>query len=127
MRMNGVVCRIRAEIDGVKYEPGAIKASEAEQIQKWTGYDIRKWELAVVGESDVLALKGLLCLERFRRGEHTKFDAVDIEDLDSVTADFYDERGRKVTVKLDDDGKPVLVKNQAVLLFDGEEDDAPFD
>lgn len=126
MRMQGVVCRIRAEIDGVKYEPGPIKASEAEQIQKWTGYGIREWEMAVVGENDVLALKGLLCLDRFRRGEHPKFADVEIEDLDSVTADFYDEKGRKVTAKVDEDGKTVVVKGQSVLLFDGEEDDAPF-
>lgn len=122
MKINGIVCRLRAEIDGVKYEPGPIKASEAEKITAWTGLGIREWEMAVISENDATALKALLVLDRFRKGEHVKFADVDIEDLDSVSADFYDERGRKVTAKVDGEGKTVTVNGQSVLLFDGEED-----
>ena len=126
MRLNDVICRIRAEIDGTKYELGPIKGSEAEKITAWTGYSLREWEVAVVGEDDILAAKALIALTRFRTGEHVKIDQVEIEDVDTIKADFYDEHGRVVTAKVDtDSGKPVLVGGKPVLLFDGEESETP--
>lgn len=122
MKINGVVCRIRAEIDGTKYEPGPIKASEGERITSWTGMSVKEWEVAVVSEDDPSALKALICLDQFRRGEHPEWSKVDIDDLDSVTADFYDEKGRLVRAKLDENNKPLVVNGAPVLTFDGEED-----
>lgn len=124
MRINGVIGRIHAQIDGVKYEPGPIKASEADKITGWTGYSLREWEGNVVS-TDPLALRALIALDRFRKGEHVKISDVDIEDIDSCDADLKDEHGRVLSLKQDPDGKPLIVGGNPVLLFDGEEDPAP--
>lgn len=124
MRCNGKVCRIHATIDGQVYEPGPIKASEAEQITKWTGYGLREWE-GQVANGDPLAARGLLALVRFRKGEHVKMADVEIEDVDSIEADLLDPDGRRVTMLMDNDGEPELRKGKPVWLFDGEEDEDP--
>lgn len=122
MRVNGKVCRLHVIVDGTKIEPGPIKASEAEKLTAWTGYGLREWEAQVSG-GDPLAVRALLALMRFRTGEHVRISDVDIDDVDSIEAELRDERGRVVTVKLDDQADPVVVNGQPVFLFDGEEDD----
>ena len=127
MRINDTVCRLRVEVDGTKIEVGPVKASEAEKITAWTGYTLREWEIKVESGGDSLALKALLALVEFRKGEHTrKLSSFDVEDMDSVKAEFVDERGRVVST-LWKDGEPVVENNAPVLLFDGQrEDGAPF-
>lgn len=125
MRVNGKVVRLRAVIDGTKYEPGPIKASEAEKLLGWTGYKaLREWELRA-SDGDPLACRALLALMEFRKGNNVRFADVEIEDVDSCAGDLVDAQGRVMTWKLDDDGDPVLVKGLPVPLFDGEEDPDP--
>lgn len=124
MRINGVICRIHAQVDGTKYEVGAIKASEADKLAGWTGYTLREWEGNLV-DGDPLAARGLLALMRFRKGENAKISEVEIEDLDSVEADLLDPQGRKITVDMDETGKPKMVKGSPVFLADGEPLDPP--
>lgn len=125
MKLGTVVARIHAQIDGTKIEPGTIKASEAEKITGWTGYSLREWEVKLVGEGDPLAARALLALMEFRKGTHVRFSDLDVEDVDSIDADFYDDSGRKVDVKVDDDGNPVLDGGKPVILLDGEPVDPP--
>ena len=124
MRCNGVICRLRGEVDGVKYDVGPIKASEGEKITAWTGYDVREWELHLT-DADAMAAKGLLALYEFRAGRNVKFSALEIDDLDTVDFDLYDERGRKVSIEKADDGKPLIGKDGVTWLFDGEPLDPP--
>lgn len=125
MKFDGMVFRIRAEIDGTKYEPGPIRASEAEKLSAWTGYELREWEARLVS-GDPLAAKALIALERFRQGNHTaKISDVDITDVDSIDAEFVNDRGQVLTFKEDDDGNLIKVKGKAVALLDGEEPPGP--
>lgn len=126
MRINDTVCRVSAQVDGTKYDVGPVKASEAERITNWTGYGLREWEAKLVEEVDPLAIKGLLMLFAFRAGEHRKFSEVEVEDMDTFSADLIDERGRRVTILTKNDGTPVLEDGKPVLLFDGEPD-SPLD
>jgi hypothetical protein len=125
MRIGERVCRVRAVIDGVKVEPGPIKASEAEKLLAWTGYGtIREWELRT-SDGDVLGCRALLALMEFRKGNNVRFADVDIIDIDSICADLVDDRGRVVTVALDDQAEPVMRAGKPVWLFDGEEEPDP--
>ncbi|MGZ6836779.1 MAG: hypothetical protein ACXVGE_13065 [Blastococcus sp.] len=121
MKLNGMTFRVVASIDGEVYEAGPINSAEAEKIQAWTGYGVREWEGKLVDESDPLAARGLLGLMLFRKGENVRFGSVVIDDVDSIEAEFQDTEGRVLSVKLDDDRKPVIVGNAPVLLLDGEE------
>jgi hypothetical protein len=125
MRINGKACRLHAIIDGTKIEPGAIKASEAEKLLAWTGYNnLREWELRVT-DGDALACRALLALMRFRDGEHVRIADVDIEDVDSIEADLRTEDGQVATLAVNDDGEPMVVKGELVWEFDGEPVDPP--
>ena len=121
MRANGKVCRIYAVIDGTKYEPGPISAKEADRLTAWTGYSLREWE-GEVANGDPLACRALICLTEFRKGNHVRFDDIDIEDVDSIEADLKDDRGRRLSQKIEN-GQVVMRGNQPVWLFDGEEDE----
>lgn len=125
MRCNGVICRLKGEIDGEKFDVGPIKASEGEKITAWTGYEVREWE-GKLTNSDPLAARALLALFQFRSGTLAKFSAIEIDDLDSVDFDLYDPAGRVVSIDVDDEGKPkVNSKGQPIFLFDGEPLDPP--
>lgn len=125
MRVGGTVVRLRAVIDGVKIEPGPIKASEAEKILAWTGYkNVREWEIRA-SDGDPEACRALLALVEFRKGNHVRIADLDIDDVDAIEADLFDELGRVLSWQLDEDGDPVLVKGQPVPLLDGEPLDPP--
>lgn len=125
MNANGRICRLHAVIDGTKYEPGPIKASEAEKILGWTGFEaLRQWE-GEVANGDPLAARALIALMKFRQGEHVRFGDIDIEDVDSIEADLRDEDGRVLSTKMDEQGRPVVRAGKQVFLFDGEEDTDP--
>ena len=125
MRIGQHVFRISAVIDGTKIEPGAIKASEAERIEAWTGDPLRKWELKV-SDGDALACRALLALMEFRQGNHVKIADVDIDDLDGIQADLKDEHGRALGLLKDDKtGEPIVRKGEPVWTVDGEELDPP--
>lgn len=120
MRVGGTVVRLRAVVDGVKIEPGPVKASEVERILGWTGYrSLREWEVRA-SDGDPLACRALLALMEFRQGTHVKWDSVDIDDVDGIEADLVDDRGRVLSWQVDEDGDPVLVKGEPVPLLDGE-------
>lgn len=126
MRCNGVICRIKAEIDGTKYDVGPVKASEADKIAGWTGYTFTEWEVNLVDEGDPLAARAVLALFRLREGQRdVKFSDVEIEDLDSIDADLYDPQGRKVSIKRDEDGRVIRERGNVIFLFDGEPLDPP--
>lgn len=121
MRIGEHVFRVSAVIDGVKIEPGPIKASEASKLEAWTGASLREWELSVAN-ADPLACRALLGLMEFRKGNHVRIDDIDIDDVDGITADLRDEHGRVLGVKQDDaTGEPVLRKGKPVWLADEEE------
>lgn len=119
MKLDSVVCRLKGEIDGTKYDLGPIKASEAEKVEGWTGYSLKDFE-AKLWDGDVQAARAVRALMEFRSGTLSRFADVDIDDVDSIDFDPYDPQGRKVTLSRDDQGKPVIEKGLAVFLFDGE-------
>jgi hypothetical protein len=121
----GIVARIHAQIDGVKYEPGPIKASEGETIAGWTGYSVKEWELHLVLESDPLAARALVGLTRLREGEKPRFAALEVDDVDSIEAEFRDDSGRLVEFVRGEDGLPTVKNGQLVVLVDGEPVDPP--
>lgn len=124
MRINGLRIQVRAVIDGTKVQAHPIKASEAEKILAWTGYDnLQELEIRA-SDSDPLACRALLALLEFRKGNHVRFAEVDIEDVDGIEADLYDETGRVVTFATGPDGKYVVEDRKIVLLFDGEREPA---
>lgn len=125
MNANGRICRLHAVIDGTKYEPGPIKASEAEKILAWTGLKtLREWE-GEVANGDPLAARALIALFRFRAGEHVRFSDIEIDDVDTIEADLRDEQGRVLGTLQDDRGRPIVRNGKQVFLFDGEEDTDP--
>ena len=122
MRLNGTVFRLFATIDGKVYEPGPIKASEAQKITAWTGYGVKEWEAKLVDEADPLAACALVGLYLFRAGDNVRFSAIEIEDVDSIQASLRDEQGRTMTVKLNETQDGVVrVNGNPVILLDGEE------
>lgn len=126
MRLNGLVFRLHATIDGKTFEPGPIKASEAQKITAWTGYGVKEWESKLVDESDPLAAAALVALFAFRTGENVRFTAVEIEDVDSIEATLRDEQGRVLTLKINEAQDAVVRRDgQPVILLDGEEYDPP--
>ena len=120
-----MVFRVHAVIDGKPYEPGPIKASEAEKITAWTGYGLKEWEVKLVGESDPLAARALLGLFEFRKGENVRFSALEVDDVDSIDADFKNDAGQVLAFKIGEDAKPVMKAGEPVILLDGEEYDPP--
>lgn len=126
MRLNGQVFRLFATIDGKAYEPGPIKASEAQKITAWTGYGVKEWEANLVDNSDPLAAAALVGLVAYRAGENVKFSAIEIEDVDSIEATLRDDQGRTMTLKLNaaQDGVE-RVNGEPVILLDGEEATRP--
>lgn len=124
MRCNGIICRIHAQVDGTKYDVGPIKASEADKLAVWTGYPLREWELRVI-DGDPLASRALLALMEFRKGNNVRINDVEIEDIDSVSAELRDEHGRVATLAMDDQSQPRVVKGELVWDFDGEPVDPP--
>lgn len=120
MRLEGMIFRVQAEIDGTKYEPGPIKASEAEKLNGWTGYTLREWEAKLVN-GDPLAARGMLGLFRFRAGENVPFKSLEVNDCDSIDAAYVNEQGQVLDFKQDSDGDLVKVNGKPVMLLDGEE------
>jgi hypothetical protein len=124
VRVDGIIVRVHAIIDGTKIEPGPIKASEADKLKGWTGYGLREWE-GQVAAGDPLACRGLLALMRFRQGEHVKIADVDIDDVDTIEGSLRTEDGRELTVALDENGEPIKERGRPRFLLDGEPLDPP--
>lgn len=117
-----MVFRIRAEIDGTMYEPGAIKSSEATKIMAWTGYGLKEWEAKLVGEGDPLAACALMALYGFRNGENVRFSELEVADVDTIEAEFVTEAGQVMRLKLDEDTQePVMVNGLPLFTLDGED------
>lgn len=122
MRLNGTVFRIRAEIDGTKYEPGPIKSSEATKITAWTGYGLKEWEAKLVGEGDPLAACALMALYAFRKGENVRFSDLEVDDVDTIEAEFVTEAGEVMRLKLDPETQePIMVNGLPLFTLDGED------